>query len=292
MNSVGFGLLERPSDSPENLTKEIAVDLNRLQTAYTAAKTEATQLAGDLLDIPRRAILLDAMFRHSGGNHVFPQIAAHGALWAYNFFEVGGRLGRLISYRYFYNSQERAYRLSLLDRFAEGFRLVNRQVFIDTWTNYHFVAEYGGEPGADQIIQPTLLNALNMVHEARVSGAKLSAAQQQAVFEQSFHWEQELTVAPGVQLAISQFECPIMIALCTKPIVRFAYFPRLQFLWFRNFANKQERIDKGMQAAEYAFRAGWDQVQASLKSYQILPGDFWKAPVEYAAKLQRFPMGA
>lgn len=262
------------------------MDLQQLQAAYAAQKQDATQVAGDLLDIPRRAILLDAMYRDSGGNHVFPQLAAHGALWAYRFFEVGGRLGRMIAYRYFYHSKERAYRLGLLDQFAEGFRRVNRQVFIDTWTNYHFVARYGQESGAEQIIQPSLLQALNQVHDARVSQAALSEAQKRAVFEQSFHWEQELTVAPGVGEAINHFDCPIMIALCTKPIVRFAYFPRYRFLWFKNFADKQERIEKGMRAAELAFRAGWDQVRGSMQSYQILPAEFWASPPEYAAQLQ------
>ncbi len=278
MINTGVAFQERPSGQ--------AVDLHQLQTAYAAQKQEATRLAGDLLDIPRRGILLDTMYRDSGGNHVFPQLAAHGALWAYRFFEVGGRLGRMIAYRYFYHAKERAYRLGLLDQFAEGFRQVNRQVFIDTWTNYHFAAQYGQESGADQIIQPSLLQALNQVHDARVSQASLSEAQKRAVFEQSFHWEQELTVAPGVQQAIEHFDCPIMIALCTKPIVRFAYFPRMKYMWFKNFADKQERIDKGMRAADLAFRVGWDAVRTSLKSYRLLPAEYWSSPQVVAARLR------
>lgn len=255
--------------------------------AYEAEKQKAMRLAGDLLDIPRRAMLLDAMYRDSRGNHVFPQLAAHGALWAYRFFEVGGRLGRMIAFRYFYHAQERAYRLGLLDQFAEKFRQVNRQVFIDTWTNYHFTAQYGHESGADQIIQPGLLQGLNQVHDARVSQASLSEVQKRAVFEQAFHCEQELTVAPGVKQAIEHFDCPIMIALCTKPIVRFAYFPRMQYMWFRNFADRQERIDKGMWAAELAFRAGWGSVRASLQNYRLLPTEFWSEPQVVIARLLR-----
>ena len=259
--------------------------LELLQSEYSNLKQQATRLAGPLLDIPRRAILLDEMFRHSGGNHVFPVIAAHGALWAYRFFEVGGRLGRIIAYRYFYNPREREYRLGLLNRFAEGFRQVNRQVFIDSWTNYHFAENYGLETGADQVIQPSLLDALNQVHAARKSGSTLSDDQKKKVFEQSFHWEQELTVAPGVQQAIEQFECRIMIALCTKPVVRFAYFPRMRYLWFKNFADKQERIDKGLRAADYAFRTGWDHVRSALKSYNLLPTEFWSDPDRLAQHL-------
>ena len=63
------------------------------------------------------------------------QIATHGALWAYRYFEVGGWLGRVIANRYFYNAQEKQFRLGLLQSFAEGFRKVNRSVCIDTYTN-------------------------------------------------------------------------------------------------------------------------------------------------------------
>src|SRR5580700_7263571 len=111
------------------------MDLEHLQSLYARQKERSTQLAGDLLDIPRRAVLLNEIYRDSGENHAFSQIAAHGALWAYRFFEVGGRLGRIFAWRYFYNSGERAYRRGLLNRFAEGFREVNRLVFIDTFTN-------------------------------------------------------------------------------------------------------------------------------------------------------------
>jgi len=222
------------------------MNVEDLQSLYARQKQMATQLAGDLLDIPRRAVLLNEIYRDSGGNHAFSQIAAHGALWAYRFFEVGGRLGRIIACRYFYNARERSFRLGLLNRFAEGFREVNRLVFIDTFTNYYFTRAFGQEAGVETLIQPSLVEALNRVHRASAAGGTLTSLEKKDVFEQSFFWEQELTVAPGVQQAVSQFECPIMVALCTRPPVRFAYFPRLSYLFFSNFADKSERIEKGV----------------------------------------------
>src|SRR5258708_1613449 len=170
------------------------MDSDALKLRYDEMRVEATRLAGDLLDIPRRVSLLYNLYLDSGRNHAFSQIAAHGALWAFRYFEVGGSLGRLIGRRYFYNATERALRLGLLHEFAEGFRRVNRQVCIDTYANYHFAAQYGHLAAAAGIVPASLLDALNRVHFARKSRAALSAAEKRRVFEQSFLCEQEVTV--------------------------------------------------------------------------------------------------
>ena len=54
----------------------------------------------------------------------------------------------------------------------------------------------------------------------------------EGVFRQSFHWEQELTVAAGVAASVDKFECRIMKSLCLMPLVRFAFFPRWRYIWF------------------------------------------------------------
>lgn len=254
------------------------MDSAALRVEYDRIKTEATRLACDLFDIPRRVVLLYNLYLDSGRYHAFSQMAAHGALWAFRYFEVGGSVGRLIARRYFYNPSERAFRLSLLQQFAEGFRRVNRLVCIDTWTNFHFAGQFGQLPGAEEIIAPSLLDALNRVHHARKWGGSLSVKEKQHVFEQSFHCEQEITVAPGVAETVKAFDCPFMLFLCLRPFVRFAYFPRWQYLWFRDFAAKEERIDKGLRAYHYAERAGWDRVSASMRHYRLMPPRFFESP--------------
>ena len=258
-----------------------------LSTAYSEIQAEATLLAGDLLDIPRRAAVLHEIFLDSGRNHTFPQMAVHGALWAFSFFEVGGRLGRLIGKRYFYNSRERAFRLGLLQSFAEDFRRINRSVCIDTYTNYHFSKRRGREPGADQFVHPDLLAELNQVHECREAGHSMTPDEQRNVFQQSFLWEQELTVAPGVKDAIESFDCRFMRALCMRPVVRFSFFPWCRFLWFRNFYDTDERIRKGLQAYDFAQAAGWDQVVDSTRSYGLLSETALANPQEHYRSLTR-----
>lgn len=251
---------------------------DQLHAEYEKLKSQADVLAGELLDIPRRASILTNIYLDSGRNHCFSQMAAHGALWAINYFEAGGTLGRLIGYRYFYSRSEHAFRMGILREFAESFRRVNRLVCIDTYTNYFFTQRFGERPGVEEIVEPRLLDALNRVHHAKRNGLSLTREEKRNVFEQSFHCEQEITVAPGVAKAVEEFECRIMRALCLRPIVRFSFFPRLRYLWFRDFSNKDERINKGMLSYELAANAGWDKVFEAMKYYGQMPPAFFKDP--------------
>jgi len=262
------------------------MDTSALKLHYDEIRAEATRLAGDLLDIPRRVVVLYNLYLDSGRNHAFSQIAAHGALWAHGYFEVGGRLGRFVARRYFYNSAERTYRLGLLNQFATDFRTVNRQVCIDTVTNYHFTRKYGQLSGAADFVPAGLLDALNRIHAARRGGRELPPDEKRNVFEQSFHCEQEVTVAPGVHTAVAGFECRIMKGLCLRPFVRFAYFPRCRYLWFNDFSNKEERIEKGMRAFDFAERMGWAHVSDSMRAYRVLPGRVFDGPKLCFAEIQ------
>ncbi len=240
-----------------------------LRDAYAALKTEARSLAGGPGDILQRVRAHHAMWVDSRGNHAFPLIALHGALWAYDFFEVTGKLGELISYRYFYDREEKGERLGMLNGFAEGFKAVNREVFVDTYTNYHFTKRHGREPGAEEIVRGELLEALLEIHGAASSGTTLSDARKKHVFTQALLFEQEATVAPGVARELAKFDCPILRALCMKPMVKFAYFPLWRRFYFRDFSDKEERIDRAIRSFDIAAHRGWDEVVGAMNGYRV-----------------------
>ncbi len=248
-----------------------------LKLEYDKLRDSATESAGDLIDIPRRVEILYDLYRDSLGNHAFSLIAAHGALWAWNYFETGGALGRLMTYRYFYSSRERAYRLGLLNSFAESFREVNRLVCIDTVANYRFVGRFGDEPNAVAVLPSRLLDALKQVHAARNSGTTVSEDSKFEIFRASFHCEQEVTVAPGVKQAVAGFDCPILRRLILCPIVRFRFFPKRHYMFFKDFSNTDERIRRGMHAFQLAQAAGWDRVVESMKAYRVMPETFFQS---------------
>ena len=255
------------------------------QDGYDAIRAQATHLAGAPGDIARRVMVHHALYNDSSANHTFPLVALHGALWAAGFFETSGRLGDALRVRYFYDSRERAARMLMLGAFAEGFKAVNRQVFIDTFTNYYYTKHYGAHPAASGAIHPDLFVALNEMHAARRTGRTLAPERKRELFVQALQHEQEVTVAPGVQDELAKFDCPILRFLCLRPVVRFSYFPRHVYMVFRNFSDKEERIAKAVRSYDYAARVGWNAVEASLRSSRLLPSAYWQDSQGYLASL-------
>ena len=201
-----------------------------LAWAYDEIRTEATRLAGGPGDMPPRVALLHSIFADSNGNHAFPEVALQGALWAYGFYERRGTVNRMIGYRYFYDRTERARRSYMLFEFSQGFKEANRSVFIDTYTNYFFTKRHGTEDGADEVIPPELLEALNRVHHAAGAGKRLSRSERADTFEKALLFEQEQTVGPKVREEVEKFDCPVLTSIVLRPIVRFSYFPRTKWL--------------------------------------------------------------
>lgn len=237
------------------------------ETAYLTLRAQARELAGAPGDIARRAALLRRIYRHSGGNHVFPLIAAHGALWAKGFFETSGPVGEAISYRYFYDRDERHRRLAMLEEFADDLERANRQVFIDTYVNYYFTLDHGDSELARRLIEPGLLEALNATHRASADGRRISRSRRGETYRLALLWEQERTVARRVREAVRKFDCPILRSLVLKPWVRFKYFPWTRVFLFQDFSDKAERIHYALEAYELAEETGLGRVDASLDRY-------------------------
>ncbi len=246
--------------------REAGDGAKELHDAYAAIRHRARETAGTPSDILPRVAAHYAIYQDSQGNHSFPMIALHGALWGKNFFEVTGQLGTIVSYRYFYDAQEKTKRHGMLNAFSEGFKTVNREVFIDTYTNYYFTKEYGRHPEASHFIQADLLGGLNAVHAA-ARGAPLDDGARREVFQLALRHEQEVTVAPGVAAELAKFDCPILRALCMKPVVRFTYFPTGRRFFFSDFSNTEERIGKALRSFDLAAAQGWGRVEAAMSAY-------------------------
>ena len=64
----------------------MAIETEALGQLYSVARREAELMAGSRSDLAQRATVYHHLFRHSRGNHVFPLLAAHGALWGKGYF--------------------------------------------------------------------------------------------------------------------------------------------------------------------------------------------------------------
>lgn len=269
------------------MTADTTADSTRdLAAEYARIRREAVAVAGGPGDMPQRVALLHSIFVDSHGNHGFPEVALHGALWAYAFYERRGAVSRMITYRYFYDRDERARRAYMLFEFAQGFKQANRSVFIDTYANYAFSKRFGDEPGAGEVLPPELLDALARVHAAARAKRLLPRTQRAEVFEKALLFEQEATVGPKVRAEVAKFDCPILSTLVLRPVVRFNYFPPLEYMRFRDFGDTEERIEKAVRSYELAERAGWPAVSEAIRYHGILPTRFFDDPPGYADELR------
>jgi hypothetical protein len=256
-----------------------------LQRDHDELVRQATRLAGGLHDLSQRATVYHHLFEHSGRNHVFPLIAAHGALWARGYFRFGMRLGCLLAWQYLAAAKRRR-QLIALENFADAFRDVNRRVCIDTYVSYHFADRFGDHPAATHFVAPSFLAALNEVHAARRRGQELPDEQKRLVFQTHFLHEQEHVVGPSLAAAAEALDWPLLKFIALKPVIRFAYFPQRQRLWFRNFTNQAERIEKGFRAFDMAIEVGLPHVEAALRAYDVLPAEFFGGSANYFAELR------
>ena len=260
--------------------------LEQLQDAYRGLMTEGTRLAGGLADVSQRAATYHHLYEDSGGNHIFPLIAAHGALWSRGYFAKGMKLGSWLAWQFPFSAETRKTQLGRLATFADQFREINRQVCADTYASYHFTARFGDDPGAARFINPPLLAALNTLHDARRGGISLSDDVKRKVFEAHFLNEQQTVVAPRIEEALKAFDWPLMQFLALRPRVQFAYFPNSRAMRFHQFDNTPERIARGLDAFDIAAEAGWRHVVSTLKNYAVLPSTFFVNSAEYFAAMR------
>jgi hypothetical protein len=246
-----------------------------LSAAYRQFHDEGTRLAGGLSDLAQRAAVYHHVYYDSGRNHIFPLIAAHGALWARGHFAFGKNLAWWLSWQYGYDESLRQRQLDAVEAFANTLRDINRRVCADTYASYHFTARFGGHPDAARIVSPSLLEVLNQVHAARRSGRELTSGQKQAVFEAHFLNEQEYVVGPTIAQGTAELAWPLVKWIALRPTIRFAYFPAGEQLCFRDFSNREERVRNGLRAFRFAAQVGWNETAAALRDYAILPAEFF-----------------
>lgn len=245
-----------------------------LENATMSLRREATALAGGLGDLAQRASVYHHMYQHSKGNHCFPLLAAHGALWASGYFRSGMRVGSLVSWGHALAGNVR-HRNELMDRlrkFANAFRDINRRVCVETYFVYYLSGTDCLAPAAERLIPANLLDQMARCHAARRAGRAMSDRERRSLFEAFFLWEQETIVGPAVAQAFAEFDWPFIGAIARQPRIAFAYFPHS--LAFSDFSDTAERIEKGLRAFDIAEAVGWKEVEHELASYGILPFDF------------------
>jgi len=137
-----------------------------------------------------------------------------------------------------------------------------------------------------KFVPTELLAELNQLHAVIRSGRSFSDDERRRLFGAHFLHEQQHVVGPALEAAVAKFDWPLVKSMALKPRVRFAYFPDRAELQFRNFADREERIENGFAAFELGRQVGWKTVEATVGLYSVLPAEFFLDPAEYFGKMR------
>ncbi|MBX9899990.1 MAG: hypothetical protein K2Y28_04320 [Burkholderiaceae bacterium] len=254
--------------------------------AYENLRQRGAKLAGGIGDLSRRACVYHHLYADSGGRNVFPLIAAHGALWAAGYFNMGIRAGKFLSLGQAFNEKRRCNLIKSLDEFADKFRDINRRVCAESYAIYHYTKIYGYSDAIEQVIGKDFLEIICQSHEASQLGLNFEKKSRAQLFFTFFHWEQENIVAPSINSAYEQFKWELIKSLALRPKIEFSYFGKSHALQFVNFSSKEERIVRGFQAYERAEQVGLDSVEEALSLYKVLPKEFILNPNKYFGAIE------
>jgi hypothetical protein len=232
-----------------------------MEPLHQRIRSTAEALSGTPSDVPKRAALLRGLFVHSYGQHHFPLLGAHGVMWGHGFLRQAERASPVLGLN--------------VSPFCQGLREVGRRIFVDVYTHYHFSRLAGELDGAEAFIRPSLLEPLNVLHAANRAGRKVRPDDLRTLFRESLLWEQDVTVTSGVFDEFSRLGSGPILGLAKRPVVKFSFFSTLEALWFKDFTNREERIEKALKTHDIASRVGWSRVQATLDRYGTLP-DVWR----------------
>jgi hypothetical protein len=224
------------------------------------------------------------MYVDSQGNHAFPLVALHGALWGHDFFRTAKLLENVGKLFHAIGNMQQL--LDEIDQFSLALWTTNRQVFIDTYTNYWFSKKYGREPGAVDITDKDVLPYLNRVHEMVRSGKSFSPEEKREVFAASLNTEQKDTVAERMDEAANNVKTGWLKSLMTKPKVHFTYFPDGLDYKFENFTDRADRVRAAMLAYDTAVNVGWTKVSDTMVGYHELPDAYFADRAAYAKALR------
>lgn len=245
-------------------------DLDQLRRLYAIS-------AGAPDAFEHRARGYRALYRASGGNDVFPLIAAFGALWARGFLRHAMRSGGVLAAADL-DRGARSARWRRLNAFADAFRDLHQRVFAETATLHRLATDPSLAAVARRSLPAAMLAGLRQANEAARAGADTSEAERRTLFDALFRWEQERVVGSRVLDAFDAVQWPLVAAVARRPLVRFSYFPALATLRFADFTSMDERIAQGARAYAIAAARGWPAVAATLDA-ALARSDWVPSPV-------------
>lgn len=255
---------------------------------HAIIRDDADILAAGVDDLGQRSLVYYQIYRDSKTLFHFPLVASHGALWATWYLFAAWLAANVFAIVDFTCHLNRKDRMATYATYVRAIKEINRQVMIEAYTSLYLYKCFG-ETACDELKFSERLAA--QFKERFGVGAKSFVRTNESdrdFYETFFRWEQQKVVGPAVDAALAAFEWPLMKVLSRQPWVWFSYFRVGRTLIFKDFADKEERVAKGLAAFDWAAAKGWDVIERNCRRNPFLPRTLKGAPEPKTAK-QRPP---
>lgn len=270
---------------------------------YGVIRAHAILLAGRADDAPTRATFLHDVYTSSKGNHAFPEVALHGALWGHRFLAQTQRATDWATEFGFTNVGALERLVDAAEKFRKVLLETNRLVFIDSYTNYHFARLHGRARSAETVVPRVLLDPLTQSTEAAQGRiGPFTLRQRESLYDVALAWEQYSTVADAMSAAVRDIVAHLDVGpdivnrllqkAFVRPVVHFEYFPAGTSFYFNNFADKAERIRYAKESYLIAERVGWPKVASSMANYGTIPQSYFADRVGFTTREKNARLGS
>ena len=238
---------------------------------HAVIRGDAERLAGGVDDLGQRSLVYHQVYRDSGAQFHFPLVASHGALWATWYLRAARMAAHLFSVCDVTCRLSRRERMRTYTAYVDAIKEINRQVMIEAYTCLYLYGVCGERACAELGLSERLAEQFRERFSADAITFARTHESDRDFYETFFRWEQQKVVGPAVDSALEAFAWPFMKALSRRPWVWFSYFRLGRALIFRDFADKEERVRKGLAAFDWAAAKGWEAIERNCRRNPFLP---------------------
>lgn len=251
--------------------EKLARDGVTIAELHRIIRRDADILAAGVDDLGQRSLVYHHVYRDSGRTFHFPLVASHGALWARWYLICARLAAHVFAVADPTCRLKRRERMAAYSAYVGAIKEINRQVMIEAYTSLYLYQCFGDAACAELKFSDKLALQFRQRYGAASATFTPSPEADRDFYETFFRWEQQQVVGPAVDDALAKFNWPFMNALSRRPWVWFSYFRVGRALIFRDFADKEERVAKGLSAFDWAVTKGWAVIERNCMNNPFLP---------------------
>jgi hypothetical protein len=262
------------------------------ESVYEIISNDAVRLGGRFSDMPGRAAVYHHLYLMSGGNFIFPLIAAHETLWARWYLFLAKLGANFLALFDVSCKMSRRDKMKTYHKYINTFKKNNRDVMTMSYRTFHFTRLYGGHEFVCATMPKRLVTSFLRCHQFSFNGQTMPLGEQRQFFEDFIRWQAGSITGLAFTNAYDEFDWPLARWFCTRPWVKFSYFGLGRSHKYKNYCDAEERTQKTLKSFDWAAKKPWALIEKNLTSNPFFPRKFTFDANTYFSDLGMAPISA